>query len=323
MKAIVVRGESLSWEEVEDLPTPGPKEVRIKVCATAVNRADLLQRSGKYPPPPGITDILGLECSGTVLEVGSEVSWPGVGEPVCALLAGGGYAEEVVVPAGLVLPVPKGVSLVEAAALPEVFTTAWLNLRLEGALSHGTFPERVLVHAGASGVGTAAIQLCVAWGNPVAVTVGSANKVEFCRALGAELALDRHAGPWFEQIKAWGGVDLILDPVGGSYLDHNISVLRNRGRLVIIGVMGGTQGTLALGRLLVKRLSVKGSVLRSRSVAEKTEILQGVKKEVWPLFEAGLARPIVEEILAIQMAEEAHQLLASNRTMGKVLLRVD
>jgi putative PIG3 family NAD(P)H quinone oxidoreductase len=318
MKAIVQKEDTLVWSE-SDAPSLGAGEVRIKVKATAVNRADLVQRSGQYPPPPGVTEILGLECSGVVVETADDVSWPRKGDEVCALLAGGGYAEEVVVSAGQVLPVPDGVSLLEAAALPEVYTTAWLNLRVEGELIDG---ERVLVHAGASGVGTAAIQLCAAWGNPVVVTVGSDQKCRYVEGLGAELAVNRKDGPWGPKVKANGKFDVILDPVGGSYLESNIWSLNPKGRLVNIGLMGGREGTLPLAPLLTKRLKLKGSVLRSRSPEEKAEILIGLRTEVWPLFESKAVRAVIHKVMPIEEAEEAHRLVQSNQTVGKVLLEV-
>ena len=319
MKAIQILEGLLRWSEVPT-PRPGPGQLLLKVAATAVNRADLAQRSGRYPPPPGASDILGLECSGTIAELGPGLEpGPAVGDPVCALLSGGGYAEYVVVPASHTLPVPAGMSLEMAGAVPEVFATAWLNLRLEGQLQEG---EQVLVHAGASGVGTAAIQLCKAWGNPIFVTVGSPEKVSYCLSLGASGGADRHAGPWAEAVKQWGGADVILDPVGAAYLADNIASLRPRGRLINIGLMGGTEGSLPLGPLLVKRLTVKGSVLRSRSVEEKNLILSGLHREVWPLLEKGTVAPIIDRVLPIQEAEQAHAIIQSNDTVGKVILRV-
>ncbi len=311
----------LTWEPSEPLGPLGPQEIRIAVRATAVNRADLMQRAGKYPPPPGASPILGLECAGTVTEVGSQVEKHRPGDEVCALLTGGGYSSEVVVAAGQALPVPVGLSVEEAAALPEVFATAWLNLVREGQLRKGR--DRVLLHAAASGVGSAALQLCRLWGNPVAATMGSAEKQAFCEELGAELTVNRHQGPWLPAIQEWGGVDLILDPVGSSYLEDNISALNTQGRLVLIGLLGGASGTLNLGRLLVKRLSVRGSVLRSRSVEEKSSLMASLKEEVWPFFESGQLRPVIHERVSIREVEEAHRTLASDGTIGKLLLTVD
>ncbi len=309
---------SLVWTETS-APVAGPGEIRVRVQASAVNRADLVQRAGQYPPPPGASPILGLECAGVVDQVGTGVEWPKVGDPVCALLSGGGYAEYAVFPATHALPIPEGLSMTQAAALPEVFTTAWLNLRQEGGLQKG---ERVLIHAAASGVGTAALQLCRLWSNPTFATVGSAEKAQRCRELGAEECAVRHDGPWLAKVKAWGPVDVILDPVGGEYLEPNILCLGSRGRLVNIGLMGGGGGTLALGLVLVKRLTIRGSVLRSRSVEEKAEILAEVRREVWPMFESGQLEPIVERSFPIERAEQAHKLLASNQTFGKLILEI-
>jgi putative PIG3 family NAD(P)H quinone oxidoreductase len=318
MKAILIRDGKLVWDEA---PTPQLKEgeVLIKVRATAINRADLSQRSGRYPPPPGASEILGLECSGVIEKVGPGVTDRQVGQEVCALLAGGGYAEYAAVPAGHTLPPPTGVDLETAAGIVEVFATAWLNLRLEGELKDG---EQVLVHAGASGVGTACIQLCKAWGNPIFVTVGDQAKREYCEQLGASASANRHDGPWDEAVRAWGGADVILDPVGGSYLEMNVNVLKPRGRLVNIGLMGGAQGTLPMGVMMVKRLCLRGSVLRSRSIEEKNRIIAGLQKEVWPLLASGQLKPIIDKTFPIQEAEQAHELVSSNETIGKVLLSV-
>lgn len=319
MRAIQEKNGVLTWDEAPD-PRPAAGEVLIRIAATAVNRADLAQRAGRYPPPPGASPILGLECSGRIEAVGDGVEDSRLGQEVCALLSGGGYAEKAVCPAAHALPLPLGLDLYTAAAVPEVFATAWLNLKLEGRLAPG---ERVLLHAGASGVGTAAIQLCKVWGNAVAVTVGSRDKCRRCLDLGAELAFDRHHDSWEDSLKEWGGVDLILDPVGGNYLEANLRSLRSRGRLVNIGLLGGAEGKLSLGRLLVKRLSIIGSVLRSRSVEEKNLIMNGLSREVWPLLEDGRVRPILEQTLPIEEAEAAHQLIAGNQTVGKVVLKVE
>jgi putative PIG3 family NAD(P)H quinone oxidoreductase len=318
MKAILIRDGQLVWDEA---PTPELKEgeVLIKVRASAINRADLSQRSGRYPPPPGASDILGLECSGVIEKVGPGVTGREVGQEVCALLAGGGYAEYVAVPASHTLPPPQGIDLETAAGIVEVYATAWLNLRLEGELKEG---ERVLVHAGASGVGTACIQLCKAWGNPIFVTVGDQSKREYCHNLGASASADRHDGPWDEAVRSWGGADVILDPVGGSYLEMNVNVLNPRGRLVNIGLMGGAQGTLPMGVMMVKRLTLRGSVLRSRAREEKDLVIAGLFREVWPLLESGQVKPIIDKVFPIQEAEQAHALVSSNETIGKVLLRV-
>lgn len=319
MKAIQVTHDSLIWSDTPD-PEPGPGEVVIRVEATAVNRADLSQRQGSYPPPPGASPILGLECSGVIEAVGPGVNPGRLGEPVCALLSGGGYAQKVVCPATHTLPVPKGLSLLEAAALPEVMATAWLNLRQEGQLQNG---ERVLLHAAASGVGTAALQLCRNWGCPVFAVVGSSEKAARCQALGAERTSLRQQDPWAQEVRAWGGVDVILDPVGGSILEPNLQCLKPQGRLVCIGLLGGKEGTLPMGLLMVKRLTVRGSVLRSRSREEKDAILAGLLREVWPLLEEGRVVPVIDRVYPIEEADRAHTWMASNTNVGKIILRVN
>lgn len=320
MKFVQDINGALVWTLGPDLKAPGPREILVKIAATAVNRADLVQRAGKYPPPPGVTQTLGLECSGTVQEVGIEVDWPRVGDEVCCLLSGGGYAEYAVLPAAHALPVPETLSLHQAAALVEVFTTAWLNLREEGALKDG---ERVLIHAGASGVGTAALQLCTLWGCPSFATVGSELKEKFCQGLGADATVCRHQNHWLSEVKKWGGADVILDPVGGNYLEANVHALNERGRLINIGVLGGVKGTLPMGRLLMLRQKIVGSVLRSRTDEEKARILAAVREEVWPHFASGMLRPIVHETFSIEQVEEAHELVERNSTIGKILLIVD
>lgn len=322
MRAICVHTEppSLSWGHAP-APVMTSEDVRIAVHATAVNRADLLQRAGLYRPPVGASGILGLECAGVVRAVGSNVSGVQVGDRVCALLAGGGYAEEVVVDAGAVLPIADGMSFVEAAALPEVLITAWLNVYREAGLQPG---ERVVIHAGGSGVGTAAIQLLHRSGHPVFVTVGSDEKLARCLQLGASAGANRHHGSWLPAVRDWagGGVDVILDPVGAGYLHDNMMSLNTNGRLVVIGLLGGRMAELDMGRLLVKRLRVVGSVLRSRSVAEKREIVSAIKADVWPDVCKGHIRPIIDRVLSIDAAEEAHALLQRNETFGKVVLTI-
>ncbi len=320
MKAILVEDGKLIWAEA-DSGSVGVGEVRIRVAATAVNRADLVQRTGGYPPPPGASPILGLECSGEVLEVGEGVSRVRVGDEVCALLAGGGYAEEVVVPAGQVLPIPSGLDMTEAAAIPEVFATAYLNLFMEAGTRLG---ETVLLHAGASGVGTAAIQLCRARGNPCFVTAGNPEKIERCIGLGADGGWNRHDGDFVPPVKTWApdGVDVILDPVGAGYLPANLSVLGLDGRLVIIGLMGGAEASVNLGLMMVKRQRIIGSTLRARSVAAKSAVMDALAAEVWPQIDSGAVKPIVETVLPIEAAEEAHALVAADQTFGKVVLRV-
>lgn len=319
MHAITIDGERLRWREVTG---PGPLEsgqVRLRVAWAGVNRADLMQRAGHYPPPPGESEILGLEVSGTVTEAGPGVERLRAGDKVCALLAGGGYAEEVVVDARQVLPVPEGLGLRQAAALPEVYATAWLNLFMEGALAAG---ERVLLHAGASGVGTAAIQLCRAFGHPCFVTVGSEEKLAACRALGAEAGWNRHDGSFVEAVKAWGGADMILDPVGASYLADNQRVLNADGRLVLIGLMGGRTSELDLGRMLMKRQRLIGSTLRAKPPAAKGAILDALLAHVWPCLVSGALKPLVDRTWPIAEAEAAHDHMKRDANIGKVLLSV-
>ena len=316
----VVEDQKLVWQEVAT-PEPKSNEVQIKVHATAINRADLLQRQGLYPPPPGASDVMGLECAGEVIAVGSDVTNHAVGDQVCALLAGGGYSEVVTVDAGSALPVPKGLSMEQAAALPEVFATAWLNLFMEAGLQPG---ESVILHAGASGVGTAGIQLCNAFNNPVFVTVGSADKLSACLELGATAGSNRHDGSFVELAQAFSpeGVDVILDPVGGSYLADNINLLGMGGRLVLIGLMGGAQTDINLAMLMIKRLRVVGSTLRARPLAEKAEVMGQLQTHVWPKIESGEIKPIVDTVFPIQQTNDAHELVASDKTIGKVILSV-
>ena len=321
MKAILVKGDELVWNEVPE-PALGAGQVKIENYATAVNRADLAQRAGNYPPPPGASAILGLECAGVVAAVGEGVSRVRPGDEVCALLAGGGYAETVVVPAGQVLPKPAGLSFAEAASLPEVFATAYLNLFMEARLTNG---ERALLHAGASGVGTAAIQLCKAFGNPTFVTAGSAAKIDRCVALGASAGFNRHDGSFAPAVSAWTngqGVDVILDPVGGAYLADNLGSLALDGRLVVIGLLGGATAEISLGRLMVKRQRLIGSTLRARSIAAKATVMDALRERVWPLVERGSIAPVIERVLPVVDAAQAHRLIASDQTFGKVVLAV-
>ncbi|CBL43647.1 Zinc-containing alcohol dehydrogenase [gamma proteobacterium HdN1] len=322
MKAIVQDAQqNLSWG---DVPTPLPKagEVAISVKATAVNRADLMQRKGLYPPPLGASEIMGLECAGTISAVGPGVTGWQVGESVCALLTGGGYAETVVCPAGHVLPLPSGYSFAQGAAIVEVYATAWLNIFLEGAAKLG---ERVLIHAGASGVGTAAIQLCKALGNPCFVTVGSQPKLDFCLKLGASAGCLRQDNHFEERVRDWSqgaGVDVILDCVGADYLDANLRSLNTDGRLVLIGIMGGRTASIDLGRMLIKRLKVWGSTLRSRDNQSKTALIRSLREQVWPRFEKGELRSIIHAEYPIQEVERAFADIASNANIGKIVLTV-
>lgn len=325
MRAIVVSEsggpEVLSWREVPD-PQPGPGEVLIDVRATAVNRADLLQRQGHYPPPPGASEYLGLECSGVISAVGAGVDGWVVGQQVCALLAGGGYAERVAVPVGQLLPVPDGVDLVDAAALPEVASTVWSNVVELARLAAG---ETLLVHGGGSGIGTFAIQLGAAWGATVVATARAA-KHDRLRALGAAHLIDYREQDFVEEVRrvtSGGGADVILDIMGASYLGRNVAALAYDGRLVTIGMQGGRKGELDLGALLAKRGTVTATALRSRPLEQKSAIVRGVREQVWPLVEAGRIGPVVDRRMPISKAADAHRLIESSDHVGKVLLTVD
>lgn len=311
--------DALVAAEVPD-PTPGPDEVLLDVVAAGVNRADLLQRQGHYPPPPGAPAYLGLECSGRVAAVGEGVTGWAVGDEACALLSGGGYAARVAVPAGQLLPVPAGVSLVDAAALPEVACTVWSNVFMTAALAPG---EWLLVHGGSSGIGTMAIQLAHALGAHVAVTAGSAQKLEVCRSLGAEVLVNYRDEDFVEAVKAatgGAGVDVILDNMGAKYLARNVEALTAYGRLVVIGLQGGTRAELDLGVLLRKRATVVATSLRARPTAEKAAIVAAVREHVWPLIASGAVRPIVHARMPLAQAADAHRLLESSAHIGKVLL---
>lgn len=322
MKAVVIDDEQkLHWQDV-DAPTPGADEVLIKIHATAINRADLMQRKGFYPPPPGASTIMGLECAGEVTAVGENTSKFKVGDRVCALLAGGGYAEIVAVHEGSVLPIPGGDTFIHGACLPEVFATAWLNLFIEAKLQPG---EKVILHAGASGVGTAAIQLCKSFGSPCFVTAGTAAKIAACIELGANAGSNRHEGSFFEKaddFSAGAGIDVILDPVGGSYLEDNLKLLGLNGRLVLIGLMGGNAAQINLAMLLMKRLRVIGSTLRTRPVEEKAVVMAQLLEKVWPKIESGEIKPIVDTVFPIEEVEKAHALVESDETIGKVVMSV-
>jgi putative PIG3 family NAD(P)H quinone oxidoreductase len=306
----------LSVGEVDE-PTPAAGEVLLDVVATAVNRADTLQRQGFYPPPPGAPDTIGLECSGRVAALGDGVEGWSVGDEVCALLAGGGYAERVAVPAGQVMPVPAGVSLLEAAALPEVAATVWSNVFMTAHLAKG---ERFLVHGGAGGIGTMAIQLAAARGAEVYATGGSAEKLELCRSLGASRAISYRDEDFVAILKEAGGADVILDNMGASYLGRNVDALATGGRLVIIGMQGGTKGELDINALLRKRASVTATSLRARPLSEKAAICCGVVENVWPLVASGAIRPIVENTMPLEEVAAAHQLMEDGAHSGKIVL---
>jgi len=302
--------EVLRWTEVDD-PAPGDDEVLIDVVASAVNRADLLQRAGFYPPPPGAPPYPGLECSGRIGAVGPRVEGWSVGGEVCALLGGGGYAEKVAVPAAHLLPVPAGVTLEEAAGLPEVACTVWSNLVGVARLAAG---ETLLVHGGASGIGTFAIQFATALGARVYATARAA-KHEAIRALGA-IPVDYETTDFAREVEA----DVILDIIGGPYLQRNLAALRTGGRLVIIGLQGGRTGEVDLGMLMAKRATVAGTTLRARPTDEKAAIVRGVREQVWPLVEQGRIRPIIDRRVPMRDAAEAHRIVTGSAHVGKVLL---
>ena len=294
-------------------------EVLIRVAAAGVNRPDIMQRQGKYPPPPGASDIPGLEVSGEVVDAG-DASRVGIGEAVCALVAGGGYAEYCAAPAVQCLRVPAGLSVREAAAIPETFFTVWTNLFQRAALRAG---ERVLIHGGTSGIGTTAIQLAQAFGATVFATAGSDRKVQACRRLGAARAINYHAEDFVQAVKdetGHEGVDVVLDIVGGDYLQRNLQCLRLDGRLVQIGLIGGPKATVDLRVVLQKRLTIAGSTLRARSVAEKGAIARALEADVWPILERGEVAPVIHADFPLAHAAEAHRALEAGEVIGKLVL---
>jgi tumor protein p53-inducible protein 3 len=322
MKAITVQNEppqpKLLWTDVPD-PACGPEEALVQVKATAVNRADLSQARGNYPPPPGVTDILGLEMAGVITAVGDQVPTWQVGDRVCALLPGGGYAELAAVHHGLLMPAPDNWDFAQAAAVPEVWLTAFVNLFLEGELQAG---ETVLIHAGGSGVGTAAIQLAKQAGATVFITAGSEEKLAACRDLGASLAVNYKQDDFLDAALAATdkrGVDLILDPVGGGYLARNVQALAEYGRLVNIGLLGGAQGELNMGLLLRRSLRLVGSRLRPRPLAEKVAITRQFQERFWPLLLDGTLRPIIDRQFPLPEAQAAHDYVAQDKNIGKVI----
>jgi putative PIG3 family NAD(P)H quinone oxidoreductase len=323
MKAIVFSApggpEVLTWSEVPD-PVPGDGQVLIEVAAAAVNRADLMQRRGHYDPPPGASEILGLECSGRIAALGPGVSGWAVGDEVCALLTGGGYAEKVAVPAGQLLPVPKSVDLVAAAGLPETVCTVWSNVFMAAGLQPG---ETLLVHGGASGIGTTAIQLATALGAKVLVTVGSKEKAERCVELGATAAIDYKNEDFVQRVHELTdghGADVILDIMGASYLGRNVDALAVSGRLVNIGLQGGAKAELDLGKLMRKRAAVLATTLRARPAAEKAAIVAAVREHVWPLVASGAFSVVVDRLVPLAEAAEAHRVVEASDHVGKVLL---
>ncbi len=323
MRAVITSGaggpDVLSVAELPD-PEPGPGEVALDVAATAVNRADLLQRRGFYPPPPGASDVIGLECSGTVAALGEGVTDWAVGDEVCALLAGGGYAERVVVPTGQVMPVPAGVDLVTAAAIPEVACTVWSNVFMVANLRPD---EHFLVHGGAGGIGTFAIQLAARLGARVYTTGGTPEKLAACAGLGADVTINYRDEDFVEVVRERSGghgADVILDNMGASYLGRNVDALATEGRLVVIGMQGGTKGELDLAQLLGKRGAVIATSLRARPVEEKAAICAAVVEHVWPLVAEGLVRPVVHGTMPLDEVAAAHTLMESGEHLGKIVL---
>ncbi len=313
MRGLQAEGGTLQWREQPAVElTTG--QVRVAIKASGLNRADLLQKGGMYPPPPGVTPVLGLECAGEVTEVSGTSRWQ-VGDRVCALLAGGGMADEVVVDGRHLLPVPEGLDWAEAAAIPEVFSTAWLNVFELGAAQPG---EKVLIHAGASGVGTAAVQLCKALGNPCWVTLGSEEKLQACKALGAVGGALRQDG--IASLQSEGPFQVALDPVGATYASDHLDLLGVDARWVLIGLMGGRDAKLDLAKMLMKRITLVGSTLRTRDADYKAGLLARMEERLWPLFAEGKLKPIVAKTFTFDEAEEAFAELAADKIVGKVIL---
>ncbi|MFF9175475.1 NAD(P)H-quinone oxidoreductase [Streptomyces sp. NPDC003236] len=311
--------EALVWDEVPD-PVPGEGEVLVEVVASAVNRADIMQRQGFYDPPPGASPYPGLECSGRIAALGPGVSGWAVGDEVCALLAGGGYAQKVAVPAGQLLPVPEGVELRQAAALPEVVCTVWSNVFM---VAHLRPAETLLVHGGSSGIGTMAVQLAKALGARVAVTAGTKEKLDYCARLGADILINYREQDFVAEIKQatdGAGADVILDNMGAKYLNRNVQALAVNGRLAIIGMQGGVKGELNIGTLLSKRAAISATSLRARPLSEKTAIVAAVREHVWPLLAGGHVRPVVDRELPMPEAAQAHRVVEESGHIGKVLL---
>jgi len=325
MKAVVITtpgdADVLQIQDVDD-PQLNDDEVLIKISATALNMADTVQRRGLYPPPKGAPPYPGLECSGVIEAVGKDVqSWK-VGDEVCALLAGGGYAEKVAVPSGHVLPVPKGISLQEAAALPEAVCTVWSTVFMTSHLSSG---ESILVHGGSSGIGTIAIQIAKYYGARVFVTAGNEEKLKCCKELGADVTINYKTEDFVARIKdetRGNGVDVILDIMGGSYLQRNLNALGLDGRLFIIGAQGGIVTDINLSIMFAKRLTIQAASLRFRSVKEKEQIISEVHKHVWPAFEEEKVKPVIHKLLPLSQATEAHRIMESSTHIGKILLIV-
>lgn len=314
-------GPQLVWREVED-PVPKPGEALVSIHATTLNRADLSQAEGNYPPPPGAPQIMGLDMSGEILELGAEVEGWQVGDKVCALLAGGGYAERVAVDQRLLIPVPNGWSFEEAACLAEVYLTAYVNIFMEAGFQAG---ETVLIHGGASGVGTAAIQLAKGAGGRVITTSGRPDKVETCLDQGADLAINYKKEDFAARVLEYTegeGVDVVLDMVGAEYLERNIGLLKVKGRLVFIATLGGSEAVVDIRQLMGKRARLIGSVLRPRPVAEKAEIIRRFRQQFWGQIEEGLIRPVIDKVMPVSEAHAAHERMRAYENIGKIVLKV-
>ena len=302
------------------VPQPGPQELLLRVVAAGVNRPDVMQRQGGYAPPPGASDIPGLELAGTIVGIGEGVTQWAPGDAVCALVSGGGYAQYALVPAAQALPIPAGLDLTAAAALPETMFTVWSNLFERARLAPG---ELVLIHGGSSGIGTTAIQLARAFGATVVTTVGNDEKAAACLKLGAALAINYHEQDFAEEIRRFtddAGVDVILDMIGGAYLERNISLLKVEGRLAIIALMGGAHADLDLRQLLIRRLTITAATLRPRSIAEKGAIAAALRDQVWPLIAAGRVRPVIHATFPLAQAAQAHHVMAASTHIGKLVL---
>jgi NADPH:quinone reductase len=305
---------------VRPVPRPGKGEVLIRVAAAGVNRPDVMQRQGRYPPPPGASDLPGLEVAGEIVEIGSETAGLSVGDKVTALLPGGGYAEYAVASAVLCLPIPEGLSMIEAAAIPETYFTVWTNLFERGRCKAG---DTVLIHGGTSGIGTTAIQLADAWGARVYATAGSPDKVKACERLGAVRGIDYKTEDFVEVIKqetGGRGVDIVLDIVAGSYVAKNIDCAALEGRIVVISLLGGGRAEVNVGKILMQRLTLTGSTLRSRSVEQKAAVAAAVLQHLWPILRAGRARPVIHTTFPLARASEAHRLMESSNHIGKIVL---
>ncbi|HXI78745.1 MAG TPA: NAD(P)H-quinone oxidoreductase [Steroidobacteraceae bacterium] len=304
------------------VPQPGEGEVLVRVAAAGVNRPDVMQRQGRYPPPPGASDLPGLEIAGEIVALGPKVTGKSVGDAVTALLTGGGYAAYAVAAAPLCLPVPQGISMVEAAAIPETFFTVWTNLFDRGRCKPG---ETVLIHGGTSGIGTTAIQLAAAWGARVFATAGSDDKARACERLGAVRGINYRTEDFVEVMRAQTGgkgVDVILDMVAGSYVPRNLDIAALEGRIVVISLLGGSRAEINMGLILTKRLTLTGSTLRARTVAQKAEVADAVHKHIWPLLSAGRVRPVIHATFPLAEAAEAHRLMETSNHIGKIVLTI-